>query len=81
MKRLGKRHLRPMCLLMILLAFLTLPLLASQVGEAGNGKKLLNNAVIIAGTALVAKITCQVYAPKPVMRVPAMYDKIKPIVQ
>ena len=41
-------------------AFLTLPRLASQLGEAGNGKIDLKIAAINAGIALVAKIICQV---------------------
>ncbi len=53
-------QLRPKCLSITLLAVLTLPRLASQLGEAGKGKKLRNNAVISAGMAPVAKIICQV---------------------
>jgi len=42
-----------------LLAFFTLPRLASQLGEAGKGKMDLNIAAINAGIVPVDKMICQ----------------------
>ncbi len=70
-----------MCFLITLLAVLILPRLASQLGDAGKGKIDLKIAAINAGIAPVAKIICQVCEPRPVMKVPAIYEAINPIVQ
>ncbi|VTU65287.1 hypothetical protein AMBR_MGDJBKAP_02281 [Leuconostoc pseudomesenteroides] len=78
---LGMPRLRPICFLITLLAVLTLPRLASQLGEAGRGKIDLKIAAIKAGMAPVAKIICQVCEPKPLIKVPVIYEAINPIVQ
>src|SRR5699024_3119326 len=74
-------HLRPMCFLITLLAVLILPRLASQLGDAGKGKIDLKIAAINAGIATVDKIILQVIEQRHVMKVHAIYEAIKPIVQ